>query len=169
MSVGGTANQYQWVKNYLDIQGAVNSTYTIPSVTPADEGIYSCRVTNSIATELTLYSGTITVRVSSGTGIDDSMTRIPSGFTLYQNYPNPFNPATRISYHLPQGTHVGLKIYDLHGHEIITLVDELQTAGLKTVVWDGSDTNGKKAASGVYIYRIRTSNGSVSKKMLLMH
>ena len=93
---------------------------------------------------------------------------IPSTFQLMQNHPNPFNPVTQISYHLPHSTKVSLKIYNIQGQVIKTLVDEFQTAGIKSVVWNGLDEQGRKVASGIYVYQLTAGQFSMAKKMLLI-
>ncbi len=95
----------------------------------------------------------------------------PEQFQLHQNYPNPFNPTTRISYDLPRETRVVLKIYDLLGHEVRTLVNEDQASGSKSVAWDSLDNSGRRVSSGVYFYRLHTAGSKTpkqSKKMLLL-
>jgi hypothetical protein len=99
--------------------------------------------------------------------------RVPSEFTLEQNYPNPFNPTTVIRYGLPVESRVSLKVYDVLGQEVCTLVDEAQTAGHKSVQWDSKTGLGFQAASGVYFTRldVKGVNGAVFsevRKMLLM-
>lgn len=89
--------------------------------------------------------------------------RIPKGFILEQNFPNPFNPSTTINYQLPIDNYVTIKIYNMLGQEVATLVDGLQKAGYKTVEWDAS-----KYPSGVYIYRIYTDKFIGIKKLLLI-
>lgn len=85
-------------------------------------------------------------------------------FLLYQNYPNPFNPSTKVSYSMPQSGWVTLKIYDLLGHELKTVVNELQTPGMHSVEIDGS-----KFASGVFFYKLSVGNKHVAtRKMLLL-
>ena len=79
---------------------------------------------------------------------------IPDHFALLANYPNPFNPATTIRYQLPQASHVTLKIYNLLGQEIRTLVDVIQEAGFHNVRWDGRDDSGAPVSSGVYLVRL---------------
>ena len=69
---------------------------------------------------------------------------------LLGNYPNPFNPATTIRYDLPKNAHVQLKVYNLLGNEIITLIDSEETAGEKRVSWSGMDQSGNLVGSGVY-------------------
>ncbi len=92
-----------------------------------------------------------------------SPTAPPSTFALNQNYPNPFNPATTISYQLSAVSNVTLKIYDVLGREVATLVNERQNAGNHTVVFDAS-----LLPSGVYFYTVRFGGMSLTKKMVLM-
>ena len=166
--VGGTANQYQWMKDGVDIAGATGSTYGIASAGPSNEGNYICRITNTIATALTLYSKSVHLTVSGGTGITGSPEQNPATFALHQNYPNPFNPVTRIDYSLPEPGSIQLRIYNLQGRLIKTLVNELQTMGVKSVVWNGLDDHSEKVSSGVYVYQIKIGNISALKKMILI-
>lgn len=94
--------------------------------------------------------------------------RLPLEFQLSQNYPNPFNPVTRIDYSLPQVTDVSLVVYDILGREIIRLVDEHKEAGYHQVYWQGHDRFGRSLASGIYIYRLKTSQYSRSRKLVLL-
>ena len=80
--------------------------------------------------------------------------QLPSVYELKQNYPNPFNPSTRIEYSLPRESYVSLKIYDMLGREVVTLVREDQAAGLRSVIWDGKTATGSRASSGVYFCRM---------------
>lgn len=93
---------------------------------------------------------------------------IPSEFGLFQNYPNPFNPTTRISYSLPKNSLVTIKIYDMLGREVKTLVNNEVNAGNNFVVWNGDDNFGNKVVSGTYIYRITADNFVSAKKMILI-
>jgi hypothetical protein len=88
---------------------------------------------------------------------------IPGGYSLEQNYPNPFNPATRIDYALPERTHVTLVVYDVLGHEIVTLVDREEEGGYKTVTFEG-----KSLPSGVLYTRLTAGNFVAMKKMALV-
>jgi len=92
-----------------------------------------------------------------------NITIIPSEFALEQNYPNPFNPATVINYTLPFESHVVLKIYNLLGQEVETLVDELQDAGFKSLTWDATGF-----ASGMYYYRLQSGYFVETKKLVLI-
>jgi hypothetical protein len=93
---------------------------------------------------------------------------LPSSYNLFQNYPNPFNPATMISYSLPRVSHVTLKVYDLLGREVKTLVSAEQNGGLHRVQWNGDNNYGMKVSSGIYLYRIEAGDFMVSKKMILL-
>lgn len=89
--------------------------------------------------------------------------QLPGKFELSQNYPNPFNPSTIVSYQLPKNGNVTLKIYDILGREVETLVDRSENAGKHSVTF-----NGEKLASGVYIYSLEADGVTLQKKMLLL-
>ncbi|NLT50639.1 MAG: T9SS type A sorting domain-containing protein [Ignavibacteria bacterium] len=93
----------------------------------------------------------------------EKTSEIANEFELNQNYPNPFNPSTMISYQLPMSNIVSLKIYDMLGREVATLVNTQQSAGNYEVKFDGS-----QFASGVYIYRIQAGEFTASKKLMLI-
>ena len=93
---------------------------------------------------------------------------IPVRFELLQNYPNPFNPTTIISYHLPRRSEVVLKVYNLLGQEVSTLLNTIQVAGEHQVVWDGKDRFDRTVSSGVYIYTLQAENYFNSRKMLFL-
>jgi flagellar hook assembly protein FlgD len=88
---------------------------------------------------------------------------MPEEFGLEQNYPNPFNPTTVIRYDLPVDAHVELKVYNMLGQEVATLVDETQSAGFKSVVWDAS-----RMGSGVYYFMVTAGSFSAVRKMILV-
>ncbi|MBE0538067.1 MAG: DUF4397 domain-containing protein [Ignavibacterium sp.] len=87
----------------------------------------------------------------------------PTVFALEQNYPNPFNPSTVISYSVPQSSFVTLKVYDIIGNEVATLVNQNQQAGKYDIRFDASNLS-----NGVYLYSIKTDNFTSTKKMILM-
>ncbi|NHZ85373.1 MAG: T9SS type A sorting domain-containing protein, partial [Planctomycetia bacterium] len=101
-------------------------------------------------------------------GTDHEHETTPSTFTLHQNYPNPFNPITKIRYGLPKHSFVNIKIFDLLGREVKTLVSETQDAGYKSVIWDATNDHGKPVSAGVYLYQIRAREFVQTKKMVLL-
>jgi len=88
------------------------------------------------------------------TSVAEERTGLPDQFALFQNYPNPFNPSTTIMYNLPVASRVTLKIFNLLGQEVRTLVDEVQEGGYKSLIWDGLNSQWRSVASGVYFYRL---------------
>ncbi len=97
---------------------------------------------------------------TSGTNDENSIIKL---FELDQNYPNPFNPSTTISYSIPKEGYVTLKIYDILGNEVSTLVSDRQTAGNYKI-----EFNGENLSSGIYFYTLRHGRFSSTKKMILM-
>ena len=100
----------------------------------------------------------------SGVGDDD----LPAAYALTGNVPNPFNPSTQISFDLPRSSSVQLKIFDVRGLLVVTLVDEVREAGRHTVVWNGRDDADRTAASGVYFYRIQAADFEATQRMVLL-
>ena len=98
------------------------------------------------------------------TGIEDELINSPTGFVLKQNYPNPFNPSTTIQYALNSTHFVTLKVYDVLGNEVATLVNEEKSAGVYQVEFSAAS----EAASSVYFYRLQAGNYSETKKMILI-
>ena len=88
---------------------------------------------------------------------------IPSEFSVEQNYPNPFNPTTKINFVIPKSSFVNLKVYDVHGNKIATLISEQKTAGEYEIEFDGSELT-----SGVYFYQLKTGSYIETKKMVLL-
>ena len=97
------------------------------------------------------------------TGLEPLPGNLPAGFELAQNYPNPFNPTTTIGFRIPDYGFVSLKVYDITGREVATLVGENLTAGNYKYTWDA-----KEAASGVYYYRLSVGSEVQTRKMMLV-
>ncbi len=93
---------------------------------------------------------------------------LPRRFELFQNYPNPFNPSTIIPYQLPAPGHVRLEVFNVLGQHVATLVDQEQQAGLHTATWHGTDAAGRAVAAGLYLYRLRGSGLSETRRMVLI-
>jgi len=102
------------------------------------------------------------------TDVIETKTKIPLTFELSQNYPNPFNPSTEIEFQLLKQDMVSLKIFDLLGNEIETLLNEEKEKGCYKVKWDGKDKNGVSVGTGVYLYQLRTGVFEQSRKMILL-
>jgi hypothetical protein len=92
----------------------------------------------------------------------------PDRYELQQNYPNPFNPKTNIEYQLPMETRVSLKIYNIMGQEVKTLIDDVKEAGYHALIWNGLDNSGVAVSSGIYYYRMVTGSFVETKKMVLL-
>jgi len=112
-----------------------------------------------LRSDMGAYGGGDSVQV----GIANHQVQIPDRIALLQNYPNPFNATTTISFALSEPQFVTLKIYDLLGREIQTLVDEQRQGGMHTVIFNASELS-----SGIYFYRIQVDNYSESRRMVLL-
>lgn len=88
---------------------------------------------------------------------------LPTTYTLNQNYPNPFNPSTTINYYLPKDGVVTLKVFDVLGKEVATLINEHKLAGKHSINFNASNL-----ASGIYFYRINVNEYAETKKLILM-
>ncbi|MCG8608198.1 T9SS type A sorting domain-containing protein [bacterium] len=92
----------------------------------------------------------------------------PKQFSLRQNYPNPFNPETEIIYTVPKTAPISLKIYNVTGQLIRTLLEEVSPAGEFSVIWNGTNEIGQPVASGVYLYKLKAPDWTLSRKLILM-
>jgi hypothetical protein len=103
------------------------------------------------------------------TGVTDLLSsRVPSKFSLSQNYPNPFNPTTRIQFTIVNRQLTIVKVYDVLGREVATLVNEVKQPGTYTVEFSGKGGDGSNLASGVYFYRLQAGSFVETKKLLLL-
>ena len=98
----------------------------------------------------------------------DEGSLLPSEYALFQNYPNPFNPSTQIAFDVPTSEFVMLRVYNLLGQDVQTLINKSMTPGRYTVEWNGSDMLNNDVASGVYFYELRGESFISRKKMLLI-
>jgi hypothetical protein len=97
------------------------------------------------------------------TSVDNKYSNLPASFSLQQNYPNPFNPETVIGYWLPVAGYVSLKVYDMLGREVATLVNEYKLAGNYSVQF-----NAGTFTSGVYFYRMESGSYTQTKKLIIL-
>ena len=98
----------------------------------------------------------------------DEVSLLPSEYALFQNYPNPFNPSTQITFDVPNSEFVMLRVYNLLGQDVQTLINKSMTPGRYTVEWNGNDMLNNDVASGVYFYELRGESFISRKKMLLI-
>ncbi len=156
-----TSGNILWATNGVPVSTATNGQ-SFPKVLPIDGGgaILTWRDHRGGA-NLDIYAQ----RLNANGTITDVKTSasMPDKFELYQNYPNPFNPSTVISWQLPVGSWVTLKVYNMLGQEVATLVDEKKKAGRYEVEFDASTLS-----SGVYLYRLQTETFTETKKLVLI-
>jgi len=100
-------------------------------------------------------------------GASKTISTLPE-LSLSANYPNPFNPTTTIEFSLPTAGQVELSIYNVTGQKVITLIDQVYSAGEYQVVWNGKDARGNSVTSGVYFYKLSTGQYSKTKKMIMV-
>tara|TARA_B100001964_G_scaffold150860_1_gene166031 strand:- start:210 stop:1019 length:810 start_codon:yes stop_codon:yes gene_type:complete len=115
------------------------------------------------------YGNVMELSTGSATVLNEGA--IVTSLELSQNYPNPFNPSTTISYNVETSGMVSLKIYDIMGRLVKTLINDYKSSGNQlgyNVVWDGKDNKGQQVSTGVYIYSLQTPGGNMTKKMVLM-
>jgi glycosidase len=173
----------------------VNVTLTTGTTPPSVEGVsngvqyYSSDLYNATTTTMMFSAGTANLSVNLPaygiavyvidvvqrtvvlpplTGVGEGAVNLPKEIALDQNYPNPFNPTTTISFQIADYGSVSLKIYDMLGKEVETLVADRLPAGTYAVSWDGRNSSGVQVGSGVYFYRLQTSENTMTRRMLLL-
>jgi hypothetical protein len=127
---------------------------------------YERRITSdsSYSLQWRLFLGEFTTgNIIAVTGVDEKLPQPPDVFALDQNYPNPFNPVTTIQFSLASAQHTILKVYDILGREVATLVSEMRQPGTYHVPFDGSNLS-----SGVYLYRLEAGGFVQTRKLLLL-
>ncbi|MCX6142039.1 MAG: T9SS type A sorting domain-containing protein [Ignavibacteriales bacterium] len=115
------------------------------------------------------YKYVVRAYVHFGTvGVTQPIELVPSTFTLGNNYPNPFNPSTTIRYNIPVTGYVRLRVFDVAGREVASLVNGVQSAGSYVVNWHGTDDAGRSLASGVYFYTLESLGQQITRRMVLL-
>ncbi|RPI18562.1 MAG: T9SS C-terminal target domain-containing protein [Ignavibacteriae bacterium] len=150
--------------SYWNKGGTGGATYDLNIVYMKDPGVgpYAFNGTGTRAAHSVNYQIFRKITEAAPIGIKDP-TSIVKDYKLEQNFPNPFNPATVITYNLPVNGFVTLKVYDITGREVKTLVNENQTRGSKEITFDGSNF-----ASGIYFYSLTVNEFTATKKMILV-
>jgi len=137
--------------NFLDLDYEMNQTYFYRILSVDDAGNQS------------LYSNIIEATILT---LKDDF--IPQDFALHQNYPNPFNPTTQIRFDIANEELVSIKIFDLVGREVRTLVNSIKSAGYHSIKWDATNDIGEGVSAGMYIYTIQAGEYRSTKKMVLL-
>ena len=121
--------------------------------------------------QLIVQTGTTTAAVANETVLlsetAGTSELLPTHFSLEPNFPNPFNPETNIRYSLPEAAEVKLQIFNIRGQLVTTLVNKEQIAGFKTVKWEGTNGQGLKVGSGVYVLRLNAGDRTFTRRLLL--
>jgi hypothetical protein len=139
-------------------------------VTTAQVSIERSSLQNSEGEEIPHRTSGAEIQIDCPTSTDgdDEGTPKPSNYALSQNYPNPYNPVTQITYQLPQPGVVSLKIYNVQGQLVRTLVNEYKPAGTHSISWNGRNDLGMEVSSGIYFYRIQAGSFTETKRMILI-
>ncbi|MFZ0453574.1 MAG: T9SS type A sorting domain-containing protein [Ignavibacteriaceae bacterium] len=138
-----------------------------------DAGVFQVDIDTGSGTSgnVTLTSAQMTQYITAPTVVNETRINKPDHFALYQNYPNPFNPSTKIQYSVPgtaAGVMVTLKIYNVLGNEVATLVNEEKPAGNYEIEFSANNINGAELSSGVYFYRLTAGSFMKTRKMILL-
>jgi hypothetical protein len=147
------------------------STYTFPSNAQIRFLCDASADNDDVYIDQIEFRGTTATLGSSFAKVSDEVSvaeALPESFELKQNYPNPFNPSTTIAFSLPEASEVTIKVYDLSGNLVRTLVNDNRTAGEHEVTWNGLNDKGVRVSSGVYIYRIEAGNFAQTRRMVML-
>ncbi len=159
LRVSGTTSTKSYLSGTLV---NTNTSYTITWLTESGNQL-EVQVDTPSSGTVKIHSVSLIIVGSTPATLVKASAQLPSSFTLRQNYPNPFNPSTQIQFSVPQAGFVSLKVYDMLGREVATLVHQELTPSSYSITW-----NAANVASGVYLYRLDAGNYSVTKKMVLM-
>jgi hypothetical protein len=153
------ARPHEFPINIAGIEYPLTIAWHIAS-SSASASLVTARETHPMSGDgvVTIGAGDGLIAISYSGGVT-----LPEEFSLAQNYPNPFNPKTRIEFTLPSDAKVAIKVFNILGEEVASLVDRVLEAGYQTVDWDAANM-----PSGIYIYRITAGTFSASRKMLLL-
>ncbi len=179
-SINSRGTTFKWLKDTkaetYRIQISEDSTFSLPIVNKGN--IYDTTYCCLLDTNKTFYWRVISVNdgghshwsniwkfnTQSATGIQiQANNNLPQKFTLYQNYPNPFNPSTTITFDLPRQSEVTIKVFDLLGNEVETIISKKYSAGRHKLEW-----NARNYSSGIYLYKLTADNYIGIKKFILL-
>ena len=155
-AVSGHLSKAEWMQNLESIDGrsSINSS--------------KCKLIITSQTSTSIYDTSNSLfSIETTNDVEESIKK-PELFTLEQNYPNPFNPITTINFQIPNSSFVTVKIYDILGKEINTLVNGEKFKGEYSITWNGKDFLGNDVPSGIYFYSIQAGEFAQIKKMVLL-
>ncbi len=157
-----TAQNYAIGCSGKNVSGSGQSTFDEP------EGFVEGTNTPGLVPQ-SLYKAQLNDRKKNPVSVkNESSVILPERFVVHQNYPNPFNPSTIITYEIPGNSKVVVQVFDSIGQLVRILNNTFQTKGMHSVEWDGKTTSGINVNSGLYLYSIETSFGTITKKMILV-
>ena len=183
---GGRAEESGWTVGVNDSGFVIGLSQGTGSPIPAGEGLLTeipwnignfPQISGKVSIVDVQVAGYFGAEMSSETGdpyfIGPNLStmeskRIPDTHTLYSAYPNPFNPTTRLRYELSNSEYISIIIYDLKGEYIKSLVNSIQGAGYRTIVWDATNYLGQPVSAGMYIYTIQAGEFRQTRKMVLL-
>jgi len=152
--------------SWSDFSESIPDNYSANLTIESTGDVFNMRESSSLTISGN-YPQNILISVTAGVlSLDENL--IPEVFALHQNYPNPFNPTTKLSYDLPEEAQVKIMIYDLMGREVRTLVNDQQSAGFKSIVWDATNNLNQPVSAGMYLYQISAGKFHQVKKMVLL-
>jgi hypothetical protein len=146
---------------FRNVSGITDTSVVVGNLDPFKT--YYWRVMASNKGGVSTWSSIWRFTTDNTVGVSERDNAIPTKFSLGQNYPNPFNPSTTIAFSLPRAEHVTLKVFDLLGKEIATLVDKKLSPGHYEARWNAGDVE-----SGTYFYQLRAGEFAATKKLVLM-
>ena len=157
-----TVSPYKGTANY---SGGYNDSMTVKV------GAYGVYDGFTIEEELLIESGENLISIQIGVGVEveiDNSNVIPMSFNLYQNYPNPFNPKTNFKIDVAKNSLITVKIFNVTGQKVATLINENLDAGSYNIVWDGTSDNGSIIPSGMYFCEMKGLDFHDVKKLILV-
>jgi len=143
------------------IQTGLADLIEVPIIAKSD-------VTSGDKSQLRLTKALLSTASAQAVGVEGVDANLPSTFTLYQNYPNPFNPSTSIDFSLSTTSDVRLDIYNILGQRVDRLLNEKMPAGTHRIVWDATNNDGQRVATGIYLYKLQVNGDSRTKKMMFL-